>query len=160
MDLVGRTGRGPFAVANRGGRRRGTGSRVFAGSPICGSAPRPGESITEQPGHLSDGAYPASAAQEDHEHSRPDLVLGSRAAAERIEHTCRLFGQVPGWTAPRIRDPPTAGRRTWLLIACHTQRQLARPPATDLRRPWGRPAPPGRLTPRGSRNLVSASGEN
>jgi hypothetical protein len=74
-----------------------------------------------------------------------------------LEHTFRLFKQVLGWTAPKIRDPDAADRWTWLVIACHAQLRLARPLAADLRLPWERPAPPGRLTParvrRGFRNL-------
>ena len=64
-----------------------------------------------------------------------------------LEHTFRLFKQVLGWTAPKIRGPHAADRWTWLIIAAHTQLRLARPLATDLRRPWEKPAPPGRLTP-------------
>jgi hypothetical protein len=64
-----------------------------------------------------------------------------------LEHTFRLYGQVLGWTAPKIRDP----------AAAHAQPRLARPLAVDLRRPWERPAPPGQLTParvrRGFRNI-------
>jgi hypothetical protein len=74
-----------------------------------------------------------------------------------LEHTFRLFKQVLGWTTPKIRDPAAADRWTWLIIACHAQLRLARPLAADLRRPWERPAPPGRLTParvrRGFRNI-------
>ena len=74
-----------------------------------------------------------------------------------LEHTFRLFKQILGWTAPKIRDPAAADRWTWLIIACHAQLRLARPLAADLRRPWERPAPPGRLTParvrRGFRNI-------
>jgi hypothetical protein len=74
-----------------------------------------------------------------------------------LEHTFRLFKQVLGWTAPKIRDPAAADRWTWLIITCHTQLRLARPLAADLRLPWERPAPPGRLTParvrRGFRNI-------
>jgi hypothetical protein len=74
-----------------------------------------------------------------------------------IEHTFRLFKQTLGWTAPKIRDPAAADRWTWLIIACHTQLRLARDLTADLRRPWERPAPPGRLTParvrRGFRRL-------
>ncbi len=74
-----------------------------------------------------------------------------------LEHTFRLYKQVLGWTAPQIRDPHAADRWTWLTIACHTQLRLARPLAGDLRLPWERPAPPGRLTParvrRGFRNI-------
>ena len=74
-----------------------------------------------------------------------------------LEHTFRLFKQVLGWTAPKLRDPGAADRWTWLIIACHAQLCLARPLAADLRLPWERPAPPGRLTParvrRGFRNI-------
>jgi hypothetical protein len=74
-----------------------------------------------------------------------------------LEHTFRLFKQVLGWTAPKIRDPQAADRWTWLIITCHAQLRLARPLAADLRHPWERPAPPGRLTParvrRGFRNI-------
>jgi DDE superfamily endonuclease len=74
-----------------------------------------------------------------------------------LEHTFRLFKQVLGWTVPKIRDPAAADRWTWLIITCHAQLRLARSLAADLRRPWERPAPPGRLTParvrRGFRNI-------
>ena len=74
-----------------------------------------------------------------------------------LEHTFRLFKQVLGWTAPKLRDPAAASRWTWLIIAACAQLRLARPLAEDLRRPWERPAPPGRLTParvrRGFRRL-------
>src|ERR1022692_2096602 len=74
-----------------------------------------------------------------------------------LEHTFRLFKQVLGWTAPKIRDPAAADRWTWIIIACHAQLRLARHLAGDLRRPWEKPAPPGRLTParvrRGFRNI-------
>jgi hypothetical protein len=74
-----------------------------------------------------------------------------------LEHTFRLFKQVLGWTVPKIRDPAAADRWTWLIIAAHTQLRLARPLAADLRRPWEKPAPAGRLTParvrRGFRNI-------
>jgi hypothetical protein len=73
------------------------------------------------------------------------------------EHTIRLFKQVLGWTAPKIRSPQAADRWTWLIIAAYTQLRLARPLAQDLRRPWERPLPPERLTParvrRGFRHL-------
>ena len=60
-----------------------------------------------------------------------------------LEHTFRLFKQVLGWTAPKIRDPAAADRWTWLIIAAYAQLRLARPLAADLRLPWERPAPPG-----------------
>jgi hypothetical protein len=64
-----------------------------------------------------------------------------------LEHTFRLFKQTLGWTAPKSRSPQAADRWTWLVIAAHTQLRLARRLTEDLRRPWERPAPPGRLTP-------------
>jgi hypothetical protein len=74
-----------------------------------------------------------------------------------LEHTFRLFKQTLGWTRPRIRSPQAADRWTWLIITAHTQLRLARPLAADLRRPWEKPAAPGRLTParvrRGFRNI-------
>jgi hypothetical protein len=74
-----------------------------------------------------------------------------------LEHTFRLFKQVLGWTRPQLRDPAAADRWTWVIIACYTQLYLARPLAADLRLPWQRPCPPGRLTParvrRGFRNI-------
>jgi hypothetical protein len=73
------------------------------------------------------------------------------------EHTFRFFKQVLGWTRPKLRDPAAADRWTWIIITCHTQLRLARQLADDLRLPWERPAPPGRLTParvrRGFRNI-------
>lgn len=74
-----------------------------------------------------------------------------------LEHTFRLFKQILGWTAPRLRDPAAADRWTWLIIVAHTQLRLARLLAADLRRPWEKPAAPERLTParvrRGFRNI-------
>jgi hypothetical protein len=78
-----------------------------------------------------------------------------------LEHTFRLFKQTLGWTRPKIRTPQAADRWTWLIITAYTQLRLARPLAADLRRPWERPAPPGRLTParvrRGFRNIRPTS---
>ena len=78
-----------------------------------------------------------------------------------LEHTFRLFKQTLGWTAPKICTPAAADRWTWLIIAAHTQLRLARPLSVDLRRPWGKPVEPTRLTParvrRGFRNLRANS---
>jgi DDE superfamily endonuclease len=86
-----------------------------------------------------------------------DLLWQAYLRRFDLEHTFRLFKQVLGWTAPKIRDPRAADRWTWLIITCYTQLRLARPLAADLRRPWERPALPGRLTParvrRGFRNI-------
>jgi DDE superfamily endonuclease len=79
-----------------------------------------------------------------------------------LEHTFRLFKQVLGWTAPKIRGPAAADRWTWLIIACYAQLRLARPLAADIRLPWQRPCPPGRLTParvrRDFRNIRATTG--
>jgi hypothetical protein len=64
-----------------------------------------------------------------------------------LEHTFRLLKQTLGWTRPMLRDPAAADRWTWLIIAGHTQLRLARSLTADLRRPWEKPATPGRLTP-------------
>ena len=64
-----------------------------------------------------------------------------------IEHTCRLFKQVLGWTAPKICDPAAADRWTWVIIACHAQLRLARPLAADLRAALGAPRPAGPAHP-------------
>ena len=77
-----------------------------------------------------------------------------------IEHMFRFFKQVLGWTRPKLRDPAAADRWTWIIIACYAQLWLARGLAADIRLPWQRPCPPGRLTParvrRGFRNIRQA----
>ncbi|MGW7314724.1 NF041680 family putative transposase [Streptomyces sp. NPDC054865] len=74
-----------------------------------------------------------------------------------LEHTFRFAKQTLGWTTPKLRTPEAADFWTWILIVAHTQLRLARPLATDLRRPWEKPAAPDRLTParvrRGFRNI-------
>ncbi|WSS24097.1 transposase [Streptomyces sp. NBC_01190] len=79
-----------------------------------------------------------------------------------IEPTFRMLKQTLGWTRPRLRDSAAADRWTWLIIAAHTQFRLARPLATDLRRPWEKAAPPHKLTParvrRGFRHLRTTAG--
>jgi hypothetical protein len=77
-----------------------------------------------------------------------------------LEHTFRFLKQQLGWTRPKLRDPAAADRWTWLVIAAYAQLHLARGLAEDLRLPWQRPCPPGRLTParvrRDFRNLHRA----
>jgi hypothetical protein len=74
-----------------------------------------------------------------------------------LEHTFRLFKQTLGWTRPRLREPAAADTWTWLILVVYTQLRLARTLTGDLRRPWERPARPGRVSParvrRGFRNL-------
>lgn len=52
-----------------------------------------------------------------------------------LEHTFRMIKQTLGWTRPKLRDPEAAGRRTWLIVAAHTQLRLVRGLVTDLQRP-------------------------
>ncbi len=79
-----------------------------------------------------------------------------------LEHTFRLLRQTLGWTKRRLRSSDAADRWTWLVIAAYAQLRLARPLATDLRRPWERPTEPHRLTPahvrRGFRNPRTKTG--
>lgn len=89
----------------------------------------------------------------------PDVNLCWQVFLRRfdLEHTFRFGKQTLGWTTPKVRTPEAADRWTWLLVVAHTQLRLARPLATDLRRPWEKPAKPERLTParvrRGFRNI-------
>jgi hypothetical protein len=78
-----------------------------------------------------------------------EITMLWQAFARRfdLEHTFRLFKQVLGWTAPKIRDPHAADRWTWLIIAACTQLRLAAALAADLRLPWQQPQPPGTMTP-------------
>ena len=64
-----------------------------------------------------------------------------------LEHTFRYLKQGLGWTRPKLRDPAAADRWTWLVISAYAQLYLARDLAADVRLPWQRPCPPGRLTP-------------
>jgi hypothetical protein len=64
-----------------------------------------------------------------------------------LEHTFRLFKQTLGWTAPKIRDPASADRWTWIILAAYAQLRLTRHAADDLRRPWDKPLPAHKLTP-------------
>jgi len=87
-----------------------------------------------------------------HSHPDPadlDLLRLFHAFLRRfdLEHTFRFLKQTLGWTRPRLRHPNQADRWTWLVLAAYSQLRLARHLADDLRRPWEKPLPPGRLTP-------------
>lgn len=94
----------------------------------------------------------------------PDLDLCWRAYLRRfdIEHTFRFAKNTLGWTSPSVTTPEQADRWTWLTIAAYTQLRLARPHIADLRLPWERPLPEGKLTPtrvrRGFRRLGALLG--
>src|ERR1700685_4409474 len=56
-----------------------------------------------------------------------------------IEHTFRLFKQVLGWTAPKIRDPHAADRWTSLILTGHAHPRPGPPGMPKL--PPARPLP-------------------
>jgi hypothetical protein len=65
-----------------------------------------------------------------------------------LEHTFRLFKQVLGWTAPKIRHPAAAGRWTWIILACTPSsawpanwRTTCAAPGNDPHRLAGSPQP-------------------
>ena len=75
-----------------------------------------------------------------------------------IEHAIRVLKGTLGLTAAKVRAPEQADRWVRVVIAAHAQLLLARPLASDLRRPWEkhpdptRPLTPGRVR-RGFRNI-------
>jgi hypothetical protein len=83
------------------------------------------------------------------EGTTPDLELIWRSYVRRfdLEHTFRFLKQSVGWTAPRVRRPKQADRRTWLVLAAYTQLRLAHARVADLRLPWERRYDASRLTP-------------
>ena len=80
-----------------------------------------------------------------------------------IEHAIRVLKGTLGLTAAKVRAPEQADRWVRVVIAAHAQLLLARPLASDLRRPWekhpdpARPLTPGRVR-RGFRNIRHALG--
>ena len=111
---------------------------------VCGSVPT-GDRDTASP-------LPHLAPAAGHLRARPrqaaPLAAGQALtpAPRRGEHARHAKAQVRS----QCREAP-AGK------ACYVQLRLARPLAADLRLPWQRPCPPGRLTParvrRGFRNI-------
>ena len=75
-----------------------------------------------------------------------------------IEHAIRTLKGTLGLTAAKVRTPEQADRWARVVIAAHAQLLLARPLASDLRRPWekhpdpDRPLAPGRVR-RGFRDI-------
>jgi hypothetical protein len=80
-----------------------------------------------------------------------------------IEHAIRTLKGTLGLTAAKVRAPGQADRWVRVVIAAHAQLLLARPLASNLRRPWekhpdtARPLTPGRVR-RGFRNIRHALG--
>ena len=64
-----------------------------------------------------------------------------------LEHAFKFAKGTLGLTAAKVRTPQQADRWVRLVMAASAELLLARPLAADLRRPWERPAPAGRLTP-------------
>jgi hypothetical protein len=87
-----------------------------------------------------------------------DELWRSYLARFDIEHAIRTLKGTLGLTTARVRTPEQADRWVRIVIAAHAQLLLARPLATDLRRPWekhpdpARPLTPGRVR-RGFRNI-------
>src|SRR5262249_2391053 len=86
-----------------------------------------------------------------------DNVVNMRADTEVPQGDVDIsqIGSLIGWTVPKLPDPQSADRWTWLLLIVHTQLRLARPLATDLRRPWEKPVPARATHPRTSPTRVS-----
>ncbi|MBB5490408.1 NF041680 family putative transposase [Nocardiopsis metallicus] len=64
-----------------------------------------------------------------------------------IEHTFRFLKQSLGWNAPRLRDPRSADRWSWLVVVAYTQLRLARLLARQVRLPWHRLVEADRMSP-------------
>ncbi|SDE57239.1 NF041680 family putative transposase [Glycomyces harbinensis] len=86
-------------------------------------------------------------SQQDLDPGLLDAIWSAWLRRFDIEHTFRFLKQTLGWTIPQVRDPESADRWTWLVVAAFTQLGLARALAADLRLPWEAPAVAGRLTP-------------
>ena len=124
-----------------------------------------------------DPAAGRSPARRPRPQARVAVVVTDRRAACMTWTGCgRRSCAVSTWSTPsgcssrssagpprRSATRPAADRWTWLIITCHAQLRLARPLAADLRLPWERPAPPGRLTParvrRGFRNIRATAAQ-
>ncbi|HEY2307811.1 MAG TPA: hypothetical protein VGI05_18215 [Streptosporangiaceae bacterium] len=61
-----------------------------------------------------------------------------------IEHAIRTLKGALDLTAAKVPTPGQADRRVRAVIAAHAQLLLARPLASDLRRPREKPLDPGR----------------
>ena len=107
-----------------------------AGSPPVDAAP---SAPTQTRTRTTTAPAPAPAPRASVTSARPHLQPAPFLRRFDIEHTFRLFKQTLGWTVPKLRDPESADRWTWLVIAVHTQLRLARPLTADLRRPWEKP---------------------
>ncbi len=75
-------------------------------------------------------------------HWRGLLAIGYRPPVEFEDHY-RHPGPRGGLNPASVRSRTVH----WLIITAHTQLRLARPLASDLRRPWERSLPAERLTP-------------
>ena len=71
----------------------------------------------------------------------PDPICAYLA---RFEHAFRFLKGTLGLTAAKVRTPGQADRWVRLVMAAFAQLVLARPLASDLRRPWERPPDPAR----------------
>jgi DDE superfamily endonuclease len=102
-------------------------------------------------GHLPDGRPPRKTMWLWHAGPAPlsiDELWRAYLARFDEEHTFRFLKGALGLTAAKVRTPEQADRWVRLVMAAYAQLLLARPHATDLRRPWEKPPAPDRpLTP-------------
>jgi hypothetical protein len=93
----------------------------------------------------------------------PDELWRAYLARFDEEHAFKFAKGALGLTAAKVRTPQQADRWVRLVMAAYAQLLLARPLATDLRRPWetrppaGRPLPPARVR-RGFANIRAQLG--
>ncbi len=114
--------------------RHATSARVTSGDAsqrgtLPSGAAIGGTAASDTGAHLPHPYRPAPPATAGHTRPRPtsrQSLSGGRAPIRLclqsgllLEHTFRLFKQVLGWTAAKIRDPAAADRWTWLIITTH-----------------------------------------
>jgi hypothetical protein len=80
-----------------------------------------------------------------------------------LEHTFRLFKQVLGWTAPKVRDPAAADRWTWLVMpatpSCASPAHWPRTCAAPGNVPHRRAGSPRPASAAGSGNIRATAGQ-
>ena len=79
-----------------------------------------------------------------------DLPMLAAAYPHRftIEHGFRFKKQDLFWTGHTPLDPDQAERWAWIVAIAYTQLHLARPLVADHPRPWHKPQPADRISPR------------
>ncbi len=85
-----------------------------------------------------------------------DLLWRTSVRCSDLKHTFCFLKQTLGWHTLLVRHPEQANHWTWLVLVVYTQLRLARALVAARHLPWGRPHPPGRLTPTRVRRAVPA----